>query len=1110
MKVRLALLLLVATSVHGQGFTQSYTSTSFISANTVQVAAGDFRHKGYADLVVATGNQVCVLPSNGDGTFASPNCFGNVPELSGVAVGDTNGDGNLDIAAIGQQNITVFLGDGAGNFTSINPADGSSMVGRLSGPFIGNFAGAISGNNAGILLAAGNCGTAAVGTDEGGQGATQFQDSTTVGVALESTSIIATNVSSSDNSGYNGIQGCDGEVIGVVRGVLPPSFFCPPSGQQAACLAAHVAGDAGIFRGEGNFLFEDTTNGFAPLNPCDPNQTDGIGVGQSIVWYESTGNFCVQNILTGAVTPGVSFSLTGDQELWSVSAINMFNGDVGLIGLIHSPTTQTGVSIFYGATLGSTSNSVSATLGLSQPTAFVVDNFRSNDTGQDFAVIDASRLKVFTQGTFTGAFSQAVSFQAQPENTSGTQTVTYQNTGTEPLSPLSVTILGSQDFTQSNNCPASLAVGGSCTITVTFEPLSVETNSSATLTAASTFFSSTDAVSGSETPFVDAVPAPASLTFPDQDTNTTSAAQTVQISNTGNETFSGSVTVPAGFKETNNCSSVASGASCTVSVAFAPTSMGTFLGNLVLTTMSSGAFVPLSGTGVLALGISQQPVNQTVLLGASATFFVVLSGTPPYSYQWTKNNSALAGATSATYTTPPTVAADSGAAFAVNVTDVHEHTTSNAATLTLDFPPVITVQPVASQTGIAVGTPVVFSVTATGTNLSYQWTRNGVQISGATGSQYSFTTQLTDVGTNNFACIVSSVFFPSITSAASSLTVGQPPSTTSGGAVLTGLGQTLSLSVQASGTGTLSYQWSENGKTIPAVTQNYSQVMTAADNGATFICAIKNSFGSTTATFNVTFTIAPVITFVSGNVSANIDASVTFGVNVNAPVFQLFSYQWFKNSVLIPGQGGTAIPAPSTNPGSSVASVSLAYTLLATAADNGAEFTLQVSNGAGTNVSSEMLLTVLGIQPPPSPSFTLTLAPTAQTIKAGGSAAYTLTVASANINTPVALSCSTNIPSGACTLSQPTATSGQVSVMVYAPVSSAGIPLLAVLLLTLLLVRKQKYLALLVLVACGCGGGSVSAPAPPAPVSQTYTVTVQGTDSPATTQVASTTLVVTN
>ncbi|MFN0158703.1 MAG: immunoglobulin domain-containing protein [Bacteroidota bacterium] len=81
--------------------------------------------------------------------------------------------------------------------------------------------------------------------------------------------------------------------------------------------------------------------------------------------------------------------------------------------------------------------------------------------------------------------------------------------------------------------------------------------------------------------------------------------------------------------------------------------------------------------------ITQHPANQSVGVGQTATFNVGASGAAPLSYQWQKNNSNIAGATSSSYTTPPTVLADNGATFRCMVSNLLGGATSNSATLTV-------------------------------------------------------------------------------------------------------------------------------------------------------------------------------------------------------------------------------------------------------------------------------------------------------------------------------------------------------------------------------------------------------------------------------------------
>jgi hypothetical protein len=86
----------------------------------------------------------------------------------------------------------------------------------------------------------------------------------------------------------------------------------------------------------------------------------------------------------------------------------------------------------------------------------------------------------------------------------------------------------------------------------------------------------------------------------------------------------------------------------------------------------------------LAPAIATQPAAQSVMVGQTATFSVVASGTAPLSYQWQKGTAAIAGATSASYITPPTTLADSLSKFQVVVSNSAGSATSNQVVLTVN------------------------------------------------------------------------------------------------------------------------------------------------------------------------------------------------------------------------------------------------------------------------------------------------------------------------------------------------------------------------------------------------------------------------------------------
>jgi hypothetical protein len=80
--------------------------------------------------------------------------------------------------------------------------------------------------------------------------------------------------------------------------------------------------------------------------------------------------------------------------------------------------------------------------------------------------------------------------------------------------------------------------------------------------------------------------------------------------------------------------------------------------------------------------ITQNPQNASVPVGISATFSVTATGSS-LGYQWSENGTVIAGATSASYSTPATTAADSGESFTVVVSNSAGSKTSSAAMLTV-------------------------------------------------------------------------------------------------------------------------------------------------------------------------------------------------------------------------------------------------------------------------------------------------------------------------------------------------------------------------------------------------------------------------------------------
>ena len=177
------------------------------------------------------------------------------------------------------------------------------------------------------------------------------------------------------------------------------------------------------------------------------------------------------------------------------------------------------------------------------------------------------------------------------------------------------------------------------------------------------------------------------------------------------------------------------------------TDSGTYtvtVSNVTLLNATSNSAVLTVNPAPVAPSISAQPQPQTVTAGQSATFSVTASGTPTPSYQWFKNDTAIALATSSSYPLTNVKANDAGTYKVTVINGILPNDTSSGAVLTVNS---ITIQPQSDT--VTVGDSVTFTATITGTPpVSYQWNKDGTPIPGATSSSYSITSvQTTDAGT---------------------------------------------------------------------------------------------------------------------------------------------------------------------------------------------------------------------------------------------------------------------------------------------------------------------------------------------------------------------------
>ena len=211
--------------------------------------------------------------------------------------------------------------------------------------------------------------------------------------------------------------------------------------------------------------------------------------------------------------------------------------------------------------------------------------------------------------------------------TSAPLMATLENTGTGVLNISGITATG--PFARAvgvnaGTCGATLAapvapaLSTTCTIGVTFTPtaegvvagtLDIADNSGGNAASIQTVI-----LSGNGIPAAPLATVTGPLTFGNVNVGTISAAQTVTLSNTGSAPLNiSSIVAPAQFAQTNNCpASLATNATCAISVTFAPTAAGPAAGDLVISddsATSTTQTVALTGTGVALPTGPLAPIN---------------------------------------------------------------------------------------------------------------------------------------------------------------------------------------------------------------------------------------------------------------------------------------------------------------------------------------------------------------------------------------------------------------------------------------------------------------------------------------------------------------------
>lgn len=350
--------------------------------------------------------------------------------------------------------------------------------------------------------------------------------------------------------------------------------------------------------------------------------------------YQPTSlTFPAQTIQTTSTAQTVTLTNTGQQDLALTSApviAGTNSSDFAVssttctLGLILTANANCSISVTFTPTATGARSATLQVTDNSGGTAGTVQSLNLSGTGQNPGLFMASPT--------------SLTFAAQTlQTTSAPQTVTVTNTGQSSFTLVSASIALPSDFSSASGttCTANLSIApnSSCVVNVTFTPTATGTrNGTLTITynlgVGSNSTQDVTLTGTGQNPGA-ITPNPASLTFAAQTLQTTSAAQTVTVTNTGQASLtlvSALIGLPSDFATasgttcTPNLSLVAND-SCVIKVTFTPTATGTRNGTITLT-YNTGVG-PNATQNVTLAGTGQSPgaamVNPTSLTFAAQT-----------------------------------------------------------------------------------------------------------------------------------------------------------------------------------------------------------------------------------------------------------------------------------------------------------------------------------------------------------------------------------------------------------------------------------------------------------------------------------------------------------
>ncbi len=303
--------------------------------------------------------------------------------------------------------------------------------------------------------------------------------------------------------------------------------------------------------------------------------------------------------------------------------------------------------------------------------------------------------------------------------------------------------------------------------------------------------------------------------------------------------------------------------------------------------------------------------------GQAISYTTGVSGDGPFTYAWILNGSSV-GTNSATYTKTSALIADSGRYIVTIQGSMACPSLRDTIDVDVNKAPQIVIQPNGASP-VCLGNNIVLTAAAVN-QTALEWHKQGLGSLSQSGTSYTSSGSTTADAGNYFVIARAQPACSDVTSSLFNVVVNIPAIIASqpvGMDLLETPAGSHTMSVIASGTGPLSYQWYKNGVIIPTATASsfaITNYVAAADSGL-YYCEVKSPSPCSNTVLSSIAKIAtvkcPVIMFDTLR-TVNICAGRPFSLDIKAT--GALSYQWFRNNVAIPNANFANYSIPAANP----------------------------------------------------------------------------------------------------------------------------------------------------------------------------------------------------